>query len=464
MSTRKKLTFHEAAVASGLLTPEQLTSAIDLLQSNRGSVLPEITITIDELAAKIVDLGLLSRYQADQLKAGRTKLNLGPYIIEDWIGQGGMGQVFKARHNLMDREVAVKVLPVSKSTPQAIECFNREIRTQAQLDHPNLVRAYDAGHDGNVFFLVTEYVPGTDLRQLVRRQGPLSDFQAANVFIQAARGLNDAHVKGFIHRDIKPGNLLVTPDGVTKVSDLGLVGWINDEMQDAPRGRTVGTPDYLSPELIRSPEKITTTSDVYSLGCTMYYAVTGKVPFPGGGTNDKIRRHLESVPWHPGRLNSQLSAEFIEVIAEMMEKQPTKRLQSMNEVIGKLEPWLTDDAILPNNSPAGSPWIPPPPPNVVDSALANIDGTEDTSPEIPDIPSLNGDEPSSRLQATNPVSSSEEETVSLKFPPRQPSTPSHPPDNQPVLFKSLAITLAIAIPLSILVGVVGTLLVMALLN
>ncbi len=146
-------------------------------------------MTDDQLAAKLVELDVLTSYQADQLKEGRTKLNLGPYIITDWIGQGGMGQVFKAVHEMMGRESAVKVLPLNKSTPQAIVNFTREIRTQAQLDHPNLVRAYDAGHDGNVYYLVTEYVPGMDLRRLIRTQGlPLSVQQAANIILQSGAG------------------------------------------------------------------------------------------------------------------------------------------------------------------------------------------------------------------------------------------------------------------------------------
>ena len=156
-------------------------------------------VSDEALAAKLVELDVLTSYQADQLKEGRTKLNLGPYIITDWIGQGGMGQVFKAVHEMMGRESAVKVLPLNKSTPQAIVNFTREIRTQAQLDHPNLVRAYDAGHDGNVYYLVTEFVPGMDLRRLIRTQTqgqPLSVQQAANMIMQAAKGLDYAHKRG----------------------------------------------------------------------------------------------------------------------------------------------------------------------------------------------------------------------------------------------------------------------------
>ena len=181
-----------------------------------GSGDAESAISDRQLADKLIEMGRLNSYQADQLLNGRTKFDLGPYRILDSIAQGGMGEVFKAEHSMMGRIVAVKVLPRSKSTPEAIKSFTREIRAQAQLDHENLVRAFDAGHDGNVYFLVTEYVPGTDLRRYVRNRGPLSMREAATIISQAAAGLQHAHEPGLIHRDVKPGNILVTPDGQTQ--------------------------------------------------------------------------------------------------------------------------------------------------------------------------------------------------------------------------------------------------------
>src|SRR5690606_36084134 len=185
-----------------------------------------------------------------------------------------------------------------------------EIRAQARLHHENLVQAFDAGHDGNVYFLVTEFVPGTDMRKLVRQHGPLEMAAAATIISQAAAGLAHAHSMGLIHRDVKPGNLLVTPSGMTKVSDLGLAGWLYETDADPRAGKIVGTADYLSPEQIVSPKDVTPTSDIYSLGCSLYYAVTGKVPFPGGTSREKAKRHLEDTPIHPRRLNPSLSDEF----------------------------------------------------------------------------------------------------------------------------------------------------------
>lgn len=291
--TTSKTSFRESALTSELVTEDQLRKAIALIvQAKGGDPVVAGEITEKQLASQLVEMKILSAYQADQLLMGRTRLNLGPYIITDWIGQGGMGQVFKAVHEMLGRESAIKVLPLHKSTPESIENFRREIRAQAKLDHTHLVRAYDAGEDGNVHYLVVEYVPGTDLRRLVRSKGKLSVQQTANIIKQSAEAASHAHKQGLIHRDIKPGNILVTPDGTAKLSDLGLAFYLHDQT-DPRKGKIVGTADYLSPEQIKTPHNITHVSDIYSLGCTMYYAATGKVPFPGGTPKSKAQRHLE---------------------------------------------------------------------------------------------------------------------------------------------------------------------------
>ena len=190
-----------------------------------------------DLAAKIVALGLLNPWQAKQLLDGRTKFTLGQYRIVDSLGQGGMGHVFKAEDPILKRMVAIKVLPRDRTTPEAIANFTREIRALSSLSHPKLVRAVDAGNDGNVNYLVTEYVPGADLRKLVRRNGPLSMEAAANIISQVAEGLQHAHQQGIVHRDVKPGNVLVTPEGDAKLSDLGLAGPMTQSRGGRPAAR-----------------------------------------------------------------------------------------------------------------------------------------------------------------------------------------------------------------------------------
>ncbi|HTQ38813.1 MAG TPA: serine/threonine-protein kinase [Pirellulales bacterium] len=341
---RKKKNFRTCVLTSGLVTPAELDQVIVALWTERsgGRSAAQVEIAEQELADRLVAENKLTPYQAKQLLSGLTKLKLGQYRILEPIGHGGMGEVFKAEHTIMGRIVAVKVLPLHKSTPAATASFMHEIRSQARLQHVNLVQAYDAGHDGNVYYLVTEYVPAIDLRKYVRIHGPLTMKAAATIITQAAKGLGHAHEQGLIHRDVKPGNLLVTPEGITKVSDLGLAAWLNDTETDPRAGKIVGTADYLSPEQILTPRQVTAASDVYSLGCTLYYAVTGKVPYTGGGTRDKTRRHLEDMPLHPRRLNPDLSDAFVEVIAAMMDKNVAQRIQTAAEVVRRLAPWAED--------------------------------------------------------------------------------------------------------------------------
>ena len=164
----RKSAFQHSALISNLVTQEQMDDALhSLRQASQSSVESEVgilegAISDTQLAEQLVYNGVISTYQAEQLQSGRTKFNLGPYVITDWIGQGGMGQVFKGEHVVLGRVSAIKVLPLDKSNEYAISNFHREIKLQARMDHPNLVRAYDAGHDGKVHFLVTEYVPGRD--------------------------------------------------------------------------------------------------------------------------------------------------------------------------------------------------------------------------------------------------------------------------------------------------------------
>lgn len=365
-----------SAMASGLVTAEQLDYAERVARhrlAQRGH--PADTEVTDKLLSEIlVEQEVVTAYQAGQLAVGQTKFNLGPYWITDFIGQGGMGQVFKGVHQVMGRVCAVKVLPRARATQASLISFAREIRMQANLDCPYLVRAFDAGQDGRVQYLVTEYVPGMDLRRLVKTSGRLSMQQAAKIVMQAARGIDYAHSKGLIHRDVKPGNILVTPEGDAKVSDVGLAGFAHDLFDDPRAGKIVGTIDYISPEQIRSPLEVSPTSDIYCLGCTLYYAVCGKVPFPGGNTESKLKRHLEETPWHPRRFAPEISEDFVDIIADMMEKDPAKRIASAAEVAARLEPWAGDTAGMAGARMMRSPWMAPPVPSETQDRADDFEG------------------------------------------------------------------------------------------
>jgi serine/threonine protein kinase len=336
---RPPRSFASNALASGLVTPADLEAVADDVQ-HRFTHYSETETDDEILATVLVDRGILTRFQADQLLAGKRKLTLGQYRILDAVGQGGMGQVFRAKHLLMGRIVAVKVLPRARSNPQTEAAFCREIQHIASLDHRNLVYALDAGHDGKVYFLVTELVDGIDLRRQVLRYGPLNEVAAASVVAQAARGLGHAHARGFIHRDVKPGNLLVREDGLLKVSDLGLAGSVLDPESMKP-GRVVGTMDYMAPEQILRPDRVQAAADVYGLGCTLYFALSGRVPFPGGSREDKRRRQLEDAPDPIARLAPAVSAEFVAVVEKLMAKDVANRYQTAEEVLEAVRPWLT---------------------------------------------------------------------------------------------------------------------------
>ena len=251
--------FWQCALESGLLSREQLHDA------RVGVCWPEIynpeagvTHTDDELANWLVETGALNQWQAKQLLEGRIRFRLGPYIILDSIGQGAMGHVYQARHEKLGSTVALKVLPPERATPEAVANFTREMRTLASLNHPKLVGAIDSGEDAGVYYLATEYMAGTNLRRLIRTIGPLNAASAASIICQVAEGLAYAHAQGIVHRDVKPANILVTPEGEAKLLDLGLAGSLSGQGEADPRyGKIVGTADYLSPDQISNPRNPT---------------------------------------------------------------------------------------------------------------------------------------------------------------------------------------------------------------
>ena len=395
VESKQRSQFERCALASGLLRAEQLDQGrAALRQGNIESPGDDGQPDDRQLAEVLVEMDRLNPWQAAQLLEGRSKFNLGAHLIVDSLGKGGMGQVFMARHSVLGRTAAIKVLPRDRCTPEAIANFTREIRAQAKLDHPNLVRALDAGTDGNVYYLVTEYVPGTDLHKLVRGHGPLSVHAAASIVSQTAEALEYAHRQGLIHRDVKPGNVLVTPEGIAKLSDLGLSGPLAGDAENDPRfGKIVGTADYLSPDHIESPWEPTPAWDIYSLGCTLYYAVTGKVPFPGGSTRDKARAHCNLRPLDPRRLNSKLDPRFVEVMADMMAKDPAERISTAAKVVARLAPWAGDPMPLAlaerEAGMASAAEVP--------ADESDLEETESSFPEMPELRSGGKD-------ASNPVS------------------------------------------------------------
>ena len=296
-------------------------------------------------AAILMRSGLLTQLQAKQLLVGKFRgFMLGTYKLLEPIGKGGMGTVFLAEHTSLKRKVAVKVLPVDKARDKlTLERFNREARAAAALDHSNIVRLHDISQGNGVHFIVMEYIEGNDLQGLMAKTGPLHFAQAAHYVAMAAAGLQHAHEKGFVHRDIKPGNLMLTKDGTIKILDMGLARSFTDEndnltAQLGDASDVAGTADYISPEQAMQG-KVDERSDIYSLGATLFALVTGHPPFRGS-TVQKLMQHQMAEPPRLSKLKGMVPPALSEVVAKMLQKKPADRYQCAADVIDALSPWL----------------------------------------------------------------------------------------------------------------------------
>lgn len=305
-----------------------------------------------ELAQRLVRDGILTGFQAEQFLQGKwRRFTIGNYKVLERIGAGGMGSVFLCEHKFMRRRAAVKVLPVSQSNdPSALERFYREARAVAALDHPNIVRAYDIDQEDNLHFLVMEYVDGSSLQEIVQRVGPLSPIRCAHYISQAALGLQHSHeVAGLVHRDIKPGNIIVDRSGTVKVLDLGLARFFFDEDDLLTKKfdeNVLGTADYLAPEQALDSHSVDIRADIYSLGGTFYFCLTGLSPFAEGTVAQKLIWHQTRQPRPIRALRADVPEEMIAIINKMMAKDPNQRYQTPLEIVQALEPW-TQQSIPP---------------------------------------------------------------------------------------------------------------------
>jgi serine/threonine-protein kinase len=342
------------------------------------------------LARELIRREWLSPFQANHLLKNRgQELHFGPYLLLEKLGEGGMGQVFKARHRVLGRHVALKLIRGEVLVnPIVVPRFEREVQAAARLQHPNVVRAYDAGQVDGTYYLAMELVTGVDLFQLIKRSGPLPVPQACDYLRQAALGLQHAHEHDLVHRDIKPANLFVArpsansrggssqivprpgssamlarpavdeyPWGVIKILDFGLAR-LHAPEDDAGQvaitqlGAVMGTPDFIAPEQAWNSHTIDIRADLYSLGCTFYYMLSGRVPFPGGSFPEKLVRHskAEADPVDQARREQllgngqapqldaaaanalQLPAVVVAVAQKLMAKQPEERFQTPAEL------------------------------------------------------------------------------------------------------------------------------------
>jgi eukaryotic-like serine/threonine-protein kinase len=335
--------FLRTVLRSGLLSRETLQQELrDLPLDQRNDS--------EALADHLVTKGKLSRFQAGKLLRGMgTGLVLGHFHVQAPIGRGGMGTVYLARDSRSDLMVALKVLPPKRAREEErlLTRFRREMDMCRRVAHPHIAWTCDVGVCQGVYYIALEYIPGKNLFQLVTELGPLDVPRAARLFGEVAAALDHAHTQGLIHRDLKPSNIMITPHDHAKLLDLGLAlvqGEAPCEREViGGEGYVVGTMDYIAPEQAENAAKVDPRSDIYSLGCTLYFAVTGQPPFPGGTPLDKIQRHRNDEPIAIPQLNASVPPGFIGLIRKMMAKNPDHRFTTAAEVREKLEPWISGE-------------------------------------------------------------------------------------------------------------------------
>lgn len=312
----------------------------------------------ERLLDRLMRGGALTKYQCYAVRAGKARgLVLRDYVIQDQIGKGGMGVVFKAVQRRMSRTVAIKVLPPEiLKNEKAMTRFDREVRILASLDSPHVVRCFDAGEANGMQFMATEFVDGSNCHDLVKKSGPFSTEMAINVVLQACDGLGHAHEHGIVHRDVKPANLMIDRRGKVKVLDLGIAGLVSQFRSDSmtsvtSSGGVMGTVDFMPPEQATDPKGVDQRSDVYSLGCTFFYLLTGKPPFPRDTLIKTILAHRADELPSLLQFRMDVPQSLETVILRMLQKSPEFRYPTMRDVAIALRQFQVGSPQTPLPSP-----------------------------------------------------------------------------------------------------------------
>jgi serine/threonine-protein kinase len=330
-------------IDQGFVTPEELAHALaqakSLSEENNQRSLADLLVEND----------YVTRRQMTRLRevaqAERSGQKIPGFKILAKLGAGAMATVFKGKQLSLDRMVAIKVLPRKfSSNPQFIERFYAEGRAAAQLNHPNIVQAYDVGKAGDYHYFVMEFVDGSTVYDEIVKHKRFPEPEAIEIVMQVAEALQHAHERGLVHRDVKPKNIMLAKTagatgvgGFAKLADMGLARAISDrEAAEAEQGKAFGTPYYISPEQIRGELNIGPAADIYSLGATLYHMITGSVPFDGKNPSAVMHKHLKAELVPPDHVNAKLSAGLSEVVEMMMAKDPRKRYQSAKDLLTDL--------------------------------------------------------------------------------------------------------------------------------
>ncbi len=327
---------------SELAEPQVLEKALVAIRAENNGGLPEDAAV---LAKALQHHQVVTRWHCDKLLQGKYKgFFLGKHKLLGHIGSGGMSSVYLAEHCMMHTKRAIKVLPQSRLGKSSyLARFQQEAKAIASLNHPNIVRAYDIDNQGDTHYIVMEYVDGDDLQTMVKKKGPMPFDKVADYIAQAAHGLQHAHDVGLIHRDVKPANLLVNSAGRVKLLDLGLALFSDDKQASLTmdyNDKVLGTADYLAPEQALNSHKVDNRADLYGLGCTMYFLLTGQPPFPDGSIAQRIAKHQAQMPKDIREIRPQCPGELEGICVKLLQKDPKFRYTSAAATAEVLEAWL----------------------------------------------------------------------------------------------------------------------------
>src|SRR5262245_11582087 len=341
MATLSVESFLDFVERSELVEPETLRTTLDEFKQAHGG---EMTTDADLLANFLIDRKLLTSWHVEKLMEKKYRgFSLGKYRMLRLIGSGGMSTVYLAEHKLMHRQRAIKVLPKRRVNDSSyLARFHLEAQATSQLDHPNIVRCYDVDNDGDTHYIVMEFIEGKDLNTIVKQEGPLPLELACNYIAQSAEGLAHAHEKGLIHRDVKPANLLMDKKGIVKILDLGLALFSDNAQASLTvehNENVLGTADYLAPEQAVNSHKVDHKADIYGLGCSLYFLLTGRPPFPDGTLAQRIAKHQSQMPEDIRKLRADCPRDLADICVKMMQKRPEKRFANMREVADALQAW-----------------------------------------------------------------------------------------------------------------------------
>ncbi|QDV54836.1 serine/threonine protein kinase [Rosistilla oblonga] len=334
--------FIEVVRKSQLVEEGAFKQTLRHVQKAAGGKIPNDAMVIAE---RFLVEGRLTAWQIEKLLTGKYKgFFLGKFKLLGHIGSGGMSSVYLAEHTRMNDLRAIKVLPKKRVDDASyLARFQLEAKAIASLNHDNVVRAYDIDNDGDLHYIVMEYVSGDDLQQMVKRKGPLSFVKAANYIAQAARGLQHAHERGLIHRDVKPANLLVNKEGTVKLLDMGLALLESEDdhsLTVANNENVLGTADYLAPEQALDSHKVDHRVDIYGLGCTFYFLLTGRPPFNDGTLAQRIIKHQTEMPEEIRKTRPDCPGELDGICTKMIQKEAKYRYKDAAAVAEVLEAWL----------------------------------------------------------------------------------------------------------------------------